>query len=581
MFPWQGEGKSSVMSSNSTSASQQQQQKSKGAHLRWRSATFWRNQTTDSQDSEQRSSNKASDKSSAEPTRARGTSKPDSPGEEIASSESRASPIDVDEDEDEDGISEGGDIEPSAQDTQHTATHSASNTKPNPDSSTSTGPPPTAHSVPAANKAAILQRLSEGTMPPNRHYGRRLNAKEEVKLFEICNRHSKSFGERSKICEWWKTIANDFCNEHGGPYSWHSVRRKVELVTKQRIQTISDQEEGRDDRRAKDDRFSEELCRVLDEWIPVWKRFEESEKRRIEVRDYRSTAKKRKEPPTTPQGHVPWHASAQRWRNYTPSDPRYPASPAAYPHPQMGSSPATPVQPGFHASGGVKLPEGYDTMFRGPQQPTPPSQAPPMPIPYPPPPPHFSTSLGPPPPLPPQHPSQQHPQPPNGPVLAGIQNAAVNNSSETSVTTAVLETLSKLNKHLEQAASSGTDKSNATTTSPIVTALANAVGVTIAGNKTSETTATETEKSPAPPETDTSPSPNNLATASNSTPYPSSLTGSDLSKLKEALKEEIRKEFQTELRKLNEAFQERLSAMEQTQEMIVEMLRQEPGRESS
>lgn len=71
---------------------------------------------------------------------------------------------------------------------------------------------------------------------------RRLTTKEEVALFDICNQNADTFGSRSNLCKWWQSVATEFQRTHQGrSYSWHSVRRKVELVTRQRIKFLEDQ----------------------------------------------------------------------------------------------------------------------------------------------------------------------------------------------------------------------------------------------------------------------------------------------------------------------------------------------------
>ncbi|CRG83167.1 hypothetical protein PISL3812_00516 [Talaromyces islandicus] len=523
----------------------------------------------------------------------------DAPGDEQASSESRASQTDGEEErgDEDDEASEGGDIQHTGNDDHHQPAAPASTTvgddRNNDDNdsngnpangplATTSGPPSSLPMQPGSSQHVILEA--------NRtYYGKRLNFKEQVLLFEICNKYKSTFGERSKLCEWWRTVTDEFCREINGPYSWHSVRRKVEQVTKQRVKQRSDEES------TARDQYPDDLCKVVDEFIPVWTKFEASEKRRIEVRDSRAaSAKKRKLPPTTavavaapmahatPPGPVPWHASAQRW------------SPAA-------NSPIPPPQ--FYTPPGVKMPAGYDTMFKpphnGPQ--TPQSAAP---APYPP---HHL--IPPPPPPQPQPQSQTSPLPPPAPPqqrpLSGIEKAASGSGgfAESSVTSAVLETLSKLNKHLEQAAAAGGTDKSPSSSSPIVAALANAVSgaaTKVSGHDNNPSEETRAEKSPAAGqlagETNAahSPSPsassniNNTSTPATTTTTTTTaatatslpLTASDLSKLKNELKQEMQRDFLVELQKIREAFSERLEAMEQTQEMIMDMLRQEPGRDN-
>jgi hypothetical protein len=616
MFPWQGEGKSSIMGATKAPANDSQQQKeSQGTGLRWRAPSFFqRNRSKETPNTspgiQQKTSNMpevvdvdVDDNNNHSPND--DTPMSDAPGDDQRSSESRASQTDGEEEGDgidnaeDDEASEGGDIQDTASDNQPAAgTSTSAGDGHNDSNKNSTNSPfpatssPSYPGQPGSSQHVILEA--------NRtYYGKRLNFREQVVLFEICNKYKFSFGERSKLCEWWRTVTEEFCRDINGPYSWHSVRRKVEQVTKQRIKQRSEEEKTTDS-------YPDDLCKVVDEFIPVWSKFEASEKRRIEVRDSRAaSAKKRKVPPTgvatprtapMPPGPAPWHASAQRWR---PANSQYTASSSPIPQPQ------------FYTPPGVKMPAGYDTMFHTPRNgpPTPESVAAPG-LPYPPhtlrPPPPQPRSQSsmlppPPPPPPPTHPAA----PPQQRPLSGVENAASGGPVESSVTSAVLETLSKLNKHLEQAAAAAGGDKQAASSSPIVAALASAVrgAAKVPENSTFEETATE--KSPTAVEqpsgepTNTAHSPTTTnhvsipSSSSSSSPSPSSnnnintsapastspLTVSNLSKLKIELKQEMQRDFLTELSKIRDSFSERLDSMEQTQAMIMEMLRQEPGRD--
>lgn len=167
----------------------------------------------------------------------------------------------------------------------------------------------------------------------------------------------------------------------------------------------------------------------------------------------------------------------------------------------------------------MKMPDGYDTMFRSPAHPT----THPL-YPYPPPQPYYTPPMSAPP------------------------------AADNTLTSAVLETLTKLNKHLEKADG---------TSSPIVAAL---------------TTNNNNNTIDKPIENGTS-SPQRDADAEDPQEPPSTTVISVTTLQK--LKTELRAEFETELAKIREAFTAKLDALEQTQEMIMDMLRQEPGREGS
>lgn len=370
---------------------------------------------------------------------------------------------------------------------------------------------------------AVLHETAGGERDVGRSpYARRLTPKEEIKLFEICNRHAATFGERSKLCEWWRTVAREFTTEHGHPYSWHSVRRKVELVTKQRMKELAEQKAaaaaaaaaggGGDEassaaavaaaaaaaaaRNGMDEPLLSEWRKVVDEWIPTWERFTEAEKKRIEVRDSRGAGRPAKRRRSSSAGTNANAANAAAgtnpWQQSTPQKwpPGMPYSPVAF---------STPP--------GVKLPAGYDTMFRNPE----------------------AAALG----APYAYPGQfGHP--------SMLPDGGAANSN---VTTAILETLGKLNKHLEQSSSKADGQGTTTAASSSSSDAANNQSTTNASSGENQTTT-------------------------------SGISG-DLAKLKSELHEELRKE----LRKDREQFEERLDSIQQTQEMILEMLRQEPGRE--
>jgi hypothetical protein len=102
---------------------------------------------------------------------------------------------------------------------------------------------------------------------------------------------------------------------------------------------------------------------------------------------------------------------------------------------------------------------------------------------------------------------------------------------------AVLETLGKLNKHLDAASSEPV-------TSPVLSALVQ--------------TAVE------------APRDSSLDLA-----HPTHL---DIQRMKEELRVEMQVQFRRELERSRAAMEEKLDSVQQTQEMILEMLRQEPGR---
>ncbi|CAG7926671.1 unnamed protein product [Penicillium olsonii] len=335
---------------------------------------------------------------------------------------------------------------------------------------------------------------------------RRLTTKEEVALFEICNQHADTFGNRSNLCKWWQSIATEFQRTHPGrSYSWHSVRRKVERVTSQRIKFIEDQRNpaANTSSSAAEELMNPQWLAAVDAWIPTWQRWEEAENRRIAKRD---EIKKRKQ-------QQPWRElKNEDWRNMsTPSAPSpdvsmlsilppandvpaSPSPPATIPPVSFLDSPSTSAT----ASTSLKLPPGFETMFSNPVQ-----------------------------------------QPPSTPPVPPNDGRMVS---------AVLETLGKLNKHLD-AASGGTEPSPAT---PVLSALVHAASETPMQGR----------RSPRWAQPDLQPHP----------------TYGDMERMKEELRQEMQAQFRRELERSRAVMEEKLDSVQQTQEMILEMLRQEPGR---
>ncbi|KAI9376653.1 hypothetical protein BJX61DRAFT_153127 [Aspergillus egyptiacus] len=364
---------------------------------------------------------------------------------------------------------------------------------------------------------AAGKELSAGSSLTPRKHGKRLTTKEEVSLFEICNRHAADFGRRSNLCKWWMTVTMEFTRGQKHPYSWHSVRRKVELVTKQRMKFL---EEQRDKGGTEAEDLSNPRWRaVVDAWIPTWQRWEEAEAARIEKRDSRRP-RKRKWTVATPtsttitaDGSWDLPASApstgpEAWRAASNSSGSPMVSQAAATTPLSVSS--TPV----------RLPPGFDTMFSSQQrqpQGTPPSSTP------------FKST------------SQHLPRYNQTPTTSTPQNANVNSASgsDSTMMAAVLETLGKLNKHLESNSNSNANQ---------------------------------------PSQQDLEPSPSQAMSQDvNAGNELQNISSGTLSNLKEELKREMLLDLRAEWDKERAALEEKLDSVQRTQEMILEMLRQEPS----
>ncbi|KAJ5169013.1 uncharacterized protein N7482_004607 [Penicillium canariense] len=388
-----------------------------------------------------------------------------------------------------------------------------------------------ASNVRGMKRAHELDADQDGDTP--RKHGKRLTTKEEVSLFEICNRHADSFGKRSDICNWWKTVATEFTHAHGRPYSWHSVRRKVEAVTKQRVKFLADQRQRQRELSGANpvqDLMHPQWCAVLDIWIPTWQRWEEAEARRIAKRDEMNRRRSQSKPgdqwrsqpqPDSALGHLglaspatPDETGMEASHSFHEDDPTSGNDfvPITHsPPPSRAAAAATAiVAPPFESSsisiptGGVRLPPGFETMFSNS---------------------HAQAS--------------RQPQP-SAPVSGGAADLSTNNR----MFSAVLETLGKLNKHLDAASGSGATDPRA---SPVISALVQAASESSAQ---SQAFSQESQQS-----------------TSGHLPF------IDI----ERIKEELRQEMKEELRRERAALEEKLDAVQRTQDMILEMLRQEPA----
>ncbi|KAJ5643165.1 uncharacterized protein N7484_005672 [Penicillium longicatenatum] len=330
------------------------------------------------------------------------------------------------------------------------------------------------------------QRSIDSDGDANRKHGKRLTTREEVSLFEICNRHAESFGKRSDICNWWRGVAEEFTRAHGRPYSWHSVRRKVELVTKQRVKFLEDQRQQRaiSGAQLSEDSMNPQWCAVLDMWIPTWVRWQESEARRIEKRD--EMIRRR----TISQTQV----NEERVRSSGYDEmfgQEMGAAPLAIAPYDVQSSVSLPV--------GVKLPPGYESMFSG----------------------HTSTQCT------PVMQTQTEKSPPNDRMM-----------------NAVLDTLGKLNKHLDTTSVHGSPDHR---DSPVLSALVQAAS-------------------------------ESSADLSSGTGHQANAYGSvsvDIERIKEELRQEMQFELRRELDRDRAIFKEKLDSVQRTQEMILQMLQQD------
>lgn len=226
--------------------------------------------------------------------------------------------------------------------------------------------------------------------------GKRLTTNEEILLFEICIRRAESFGKRSEMCDWWRAVAADFTATTGRVYSWHSVRRKVEAVTKQRDKLLKTQPSTIHNQ----DSMNPRWCAVVDEWLPTWRQHEESEAKRIAKRDElmkrRKLAHSRTVPPSRnlvdaverDSSHAPI-SDLEYQRHREMEFLRFEAPPSSGPrgagladaaefddsaHTEepdiMPTTTPAPSMPHFEAPTNLfatmKLPPGFETMFSNP-----------------------------------------------------------------------------------------------------------------------------------------------------------------------------------------------------------------------
>ena len=371
------------------------------------------------------------------------------------------------------------------------------------------------------------QTLSRGG--DARKHGKRLTTKEEVSLFDICNHHADEFGQRSNLCKWWNTVTDEFTRDQGHPYSWHSVRRKVEMVTKQRMKFLEEQRDKGGN--AGEDLSNPRWRAAVDAWIPTWQRWEEAEAKRIEKRDSRKTRKRKSR-----AWDYSWEttAAADAWR--APSSP-VGAAPPPLPLPSAAASipavtapaPTTTTVSTSQNSVPVRLPPGFDSMFSNPN-PSPPTPQTQKTTPY----------------------SSYHPTPP-APTPPETSSPAAAATATESMTTALLQTLGKLNKHLDAAAPDPHPHPHSSASSPFISALVSTTG------------------------SQTQPQPQHQHQHSTDDTNAMTITPTSLSMLKEELRREMQDELRREIGKDRASLEEKLDSVQRTQEMILEMLRQEPA----
>ncbi|PYH83910.1 hypothetical protein BO82DRAFT_330508 [Aspergillus uvarum CBS 121591] len=370
----------------------------------------------------------------------------------------------------------------------------------------------------AGNDSADNSLNLTGDREGPRKHGKRLTTLEEVSLFDICNRHAHEFGQRSNLCKWWMTVTEEFTRDQGHPYSWHSVRRKVELVTKQRMKFLDEQRERGGSE--SDDRSNLRWRAAVDAWIPTWQRWEEAEARRIEKRDSRRPRKRKDREWEVGSGSPLVNVGGAAAQLPTPSQQALSTPPASTPQ---------------HTK--VRLPPGFDNMFASQPQ------------------------------------SQYHtPTPVPATMLGGAASSGgeAGNAESSSMMSAVLETLGKLNRHLDAANSTTTPTSSKPTKT--TDSRSRAATTTTTQQQPQQRSQSQSDSS-SDPDDPSSPTQASKMSQASSLLIPTHL----IIKLKAELREEMREEMRSELAKDRASLEEKLDSVQRTQEMILEMLRQEPS----
>lgn len=346
-------------------------------------------------------------------------------------------------------------------------------------------PPVTAAQIATATAAAAgitransanNKNTTSTTTPNGKKRGRLLTIAEETCLFQICNRHASTFGEHDRLCQWWATVATEFTSETGHPYSWHSVRRKVELVTKQRIKLLETLRES-----GEADRAEEGWKKALEMWIPAWERFQEQEVQRSAGKGWRRGRKRK----TVEVGLDEEEVGVPQLQQQQAQQPEQ--------QPQVGDV-------------GVQLPSGFDSLF-----------------------------------------DQQNGQSNSSRASMRKTKNTGGGLGDPALSAALLETLSKLNRNLD--------------------------------SRTSPITALPTTPSQHTPSLDNH-NANNLA---NSSPFGrmagpaiDELRGELKEELKQEVRQELREEFLHEMRKDRAQMEERIDAVQRTNQMILDLWQQEP-----
>ncbi|OJD21540.1 hypothetical protein ACJ73_07121 [Blastomyces percursus] len=396
-----------------------------------------------------------------------------------------------------------------------------------------------------------------------RKHGKRLTTREETALFEICNRHAATFGERNRLCEWWVNVTQEFTASEGHPYSWHSVRRKVELVTQQRIKFLA----GLDGKR-RDDQADAAWSAAVDSWIPAWKRFQEQETERINAKQGKRGRKRKAVVDAEgvglgyqhmlPPGFDTMFPPSSKPSKATRMDP--PASIPAATAPSSTTAESVQADPPSKQQKQQQKHQQKQQQQQKQQKQQQKQQHVPASIPI-------------------QPTSQQTAVSNTAAILAAgtsssASSAAAVAAAEPNVGAAILETLSKLNKNLE-AVSSRTHQSNAMS---LAAAAAHPHPHSHPHPHQHQHQHQQQKSSPNPTMANhgrTAAGAGGATAAAVATgpmPVQNSISPSTLHQLKSELRAELRQEIQKDRAQL----EEKLDSVQRTQEMILELLRQEP-----
>ena len=107
--------------------------------------------------------------------------------------------------------------------------------------STQSVKPSTEAAKPSSTEPAKPSATSNAQRKP---YGQRLSEKDEILLFQLCIQHSLGFRSVKNHKQFWIKISGLFEQTAKRPYSWQSVKHKIEDLTLKRKAILEADETG-------------------------------------------------------------------------------------------------------------------------------------------------------------------------------------------------------------------------------------------------------------------------------------------------------------------------------------------------